>query len=311
VASDAISSRALSESRVAKELGLTLTGRAPVVVARFALVSLMVLAGCSSARDVLPLSIETSALSLAEHQRLGSTEAAVPGIAAILTQGLGLPLPPRVNVFVYPGRLAFQHGLVVEAGLGEARAAELSNFAIGVGGRGQLLLNRGGLEGTEREWLRLIAHELTHVSQAELAGGEGRGEQWLAEGMAEWVAFSTLERLGLDTLAWRRRRALAGVLNHATLFRAGLALETHGTPQGFARWHLREGTLPTYQLAFLMADYLIERRGLASVEAYFRSFSDSMDRQRNFTRAFGITLAEFERDVLAHLTAPSAAAPAT
>ena len=24
----------------------------------------------------------------------------------------------------------------------------------------------------------------------------GRAEQWLAEGMAEWVAFSTLERLG-------------------------------------------------------------------------------------------------------------------
>ena len=127
--------------------------------------------------------------------------------------------------------------------------------------------------------------------------------------MAEWVAFSTLERLGLDTVAWRRRRALAGVLEHATLIRAGLDLETHGTPQGFASWRQREGTLPTYQLAFLMADYLIERRGLVGVEAYFRSFSSSRDRNKNFALAFGTTLAEFEKDMLSHVVAAPAAGP--
>jgi hypothetical protein len=269
------------------------------------------LAGCSSARVVAPLSIETTSLQLAEHPTFGSTEAAARGISAILTRGFGLPLPERVDVFVYPGRLAFQRGLVLEAGLGQARAAALSEFAIGIGGRGHLLLNQGGFDPTDREWLRLIAHEMTHVSQAEMAGGEGRGEQWLAEGMAEWVAFSTLERLGLDTVVSRRSRALAGVRNHATLISAGLDLETHGTPKGFASWHLREGTLPTYQLAFLMADYLIERRGLASVKAYFRSFSSSQDRQRNFALAFGTTLAEFEADVLAHRLAIPAAGPPT
>ena len=60
-----------------------------------------------------------------------------------------------------------------------------------------------------------------------------------------------------------------------------------------------------------MADYLIERRGLASVKAYFGSFSSSLDRQRNFALAFGMTRAEFEREVLAYLMAPSAARPAT
>ena len=294
-----------------KELVLALTHRTGVV-ARFALASLMaLLAGCSSARTVLPLSIETASLSLAHGQSFGSTEAAVRGIAAILTREFGLPLPEHVNVFIYPERLAFQRGLVLETGLSPGRAAELSTFAIGVGGRGQLLLNQGALDHADREWLRLIAHELAHVSQAELAHGEGRGEQWLAEGMAEWVAFSTLERLGLDTVASRRRRAFAGVLSHATLFRTGLDLETHGTPQGFASWYLREGTLPPYQLAFLMADYLIERRGLSCVKAYFESFSDSRDRQRNFAIAFGTTLAEFEADVLAHLVVPPKAGSPT
>jgi len=44
--------------------------------------------------------------------------------------------------------------------------------------------------------LRLIAHELTHVSQIELAVAKDAGEQWLAEGMAEWVAFSTSSAWG-------------------------------------------------------------------------------------------------------------------
>jgi len=269
------------------------------------------LAGCGSGRAAVPFSLYTPSLALPQTTRFPSTEDAVRGLAGILTVGLGLPLPERVGVFVYPGRLAFERGLVLDAGLDEARAVELSSFAIGIGGRGQLLLNQGGLgrgglgggvgTAAEREWLRLIAHELTHVSQAELAGGEGRGEQWLAEGMAEWVAFTALERLGLDTVARRRQRATAGVLESASLTSARLDLQSRGTPEGFTGWRVREGALPTYQLAFLMADYLVERNGLDRLKRYFGSFARSRDRQRNFQIAFGSTLAAFELDVLARL----------
>ena len=275
------------------------------------------LAGCGSGRAAVPFSLYTASLALPETTRFRSTEDAVRGLAGILTVGLGLPLPQRVGVYVYPGRLAFERGLVLDAGLDEARAVELSGFAIGIGGRGQLLLNQGGLgQGAlgvgagataEREWLRLIAHELTHVSQAELAGGEGRGEQWLAEGMAEWVAFTALERLGLDTVARRRQRATVGALDSASLASARLDLESRGTPEGFTGWHVREGALPTYQLAFLMADYLVGRNGFDRLKVYFGSFARSRDRHRNFQVAFGSTLAAFELDVLAHLRVASPA----
>jgi len=88
--------------------------------------------------------METASLSLAQPQTFGSTEETARGIAPILKQGFGLPLPKRVNVFVYLGRLAFERGLVVEEGLSQARAAELSDFAIGIAGRRELLLNQGG-----------------------------------------------------------------------------------------------------------------------------------------------------------------------
>jgi hypothetical protein len=65
--------------------------------------------------------------------------------------------------------------------------------------------------------------------------------------------------------------------------------------------HLREGSLPTYQLAFLMTDYLIQRDGLPRVAAYFASFRESSDRQENFRQAFRQSLDAFEREVLGYL----------
>ncbi len=261
--------------------------------------------GGGNGRVVLPLTIDAAPLTPVDAQALRSPEAAVRGIAAILTKSFGLTVPAHVTVYLYAGRNAFEQGLINDGRVTPFSAAELSDFAVGIGRRRQLLLNERP-DQSDRERLRLIAHELTHVSQIELAGGEARGEQWLAEGMAEWVAYSTLERLGLDTMSRRRATATGAIRKQATLLQTRLDLEKRGTPSGFTVWHRREGSRLTYQLAFLMADYLIERQGFEKVRAYFASFADSPDRRANFSRASGETLEQFEADVLAHLRAISA-----
>lgn len=271
------------------------------------LAAVAILAGGSSDRVILPLWLDPISLSLPSDPRtLNSTEGAVRGIAAILAKRFGLSVPDRVTVYVYTGRRAFEQGLIQDGRVSPVLAATLSDFAVGVGARRQVLLQENTRDRTTRERLRLIAHELTHVSQIELAGGEGRGEQWLAEGMAEWVAFSVLEHLRLDTLSRRRLQAVSGLRTHATLLQTGLDLETRGTPRGFTAWHLRDGTLPAYQLSFLMADYLIQLRGFDRMKMYFASFKSSGDRRANFQNAFRLTIADFETDLLAHLTAASA-----
>lgn len=266
------------------------------------LIALVIVAGCGSGRVVLPITIDAKVMTEPRSgQEFGTHEAAVQGIAAILVRELGLPVPEKVTVYVYSGRQVFEQGLIRDGQVSPVRAAELSDFAIGVGKRRQLLLNEEGARPQGREWLRLLAHELAHVAQIELAQGEGRAEQWLAEGMAEWVAFTVLERLRLDTMATRREAARAGIRSHAALVGARLDLETLGSPRGFTVRHLREGSLPTYQLAFLMADYLIAREGFPKVVEYFRSFSGGQHRQENFRQAFGRGLDEFEREILAYL----------
>ena len=266
------------------------------------LAALVVVAGCGSGRVVLPFQIEAGTLTAPrDASALTTHERAVRGLSAILVRDLGLPMPGTFTVYVYSGRQVFEQGLIQDAQVTPIRAAELSEFAVGIGKRRQLLLNDDAGQAHGREWLRLIAHELAHVSQIEMAGGEGRAEQWLAEGMSEYVAFVALERLSLDTLAIRRSLATAGIRNHAALVAARLDLETLGNPRGFTVRHLKEGSLPTYQLAFLMADYLIARDGFERVVTYFRSFERRQDRHANFRDTFGQSLEQFEQEVLGHL----------
>jgi len=270
----------------------------------FAVVALagLVVTTSAASRVVVPFTVDPANLNVPRDARALTThESAVRGLTAILVRELGLPMPATFTLYVYGGRHPFEQGLVNDAQVAPARAAELSEFAVGIGKRRQLLLNDDGGQPRGREWLRLIAHELAHVSQIEMAQGEGRAEQWLAEGMAEWVAFTSLERLALDTLANRRVLATAGIRNHAALVAARLDLETLGNPRGFTVRHLKEGSLPTYQLAFLMADYLIERDGFDRVIAYFKSFERRQDRHSNFRDTFGQSLDQFEKEVLAHL----------
>jgi hypothetical protein len=257
--------------------------------------------GCAGGRTVVPVSMEAPAPPIPQSAYEFTThEQAVRGVAALLARDLKLPVPSRLTVYVYSSRRIFEEGLVQDGQVSRLRAAELSDFAAGIGTRRQVLLHHDGAV-SSAEWLRLLAHEMTHVSQIELAQGEGRAEQWLAEGMAEWTAFHVLQRLRLDTLLRRRAVAVQDVRRHPALREGRLDLATLGSPQGFTRRHLRDGSPQTYQLAFLLADHLIRRDGFDRLVEYFRSFSQRVDRQANFVAAFGQSLTEFEQEALAHL----------
>ena len=136
--------------------------------------------------------------------------------------------------------------------------------------------------------------------QFSLAGGDGRADQWLAEGLAERVAFEVLEHQGLDSLADRRERALAGARKHPGFATGRIDLVALGSPREFTLRHQRDGSLETYQLSFLMADYLVTRDGLPTVLDYFRNCR-IMDRDRAFAKTFGQSIPQFEKEVLAHL----------
>ena len=236
----------------------------------------------------------------------GPRTGGIERVVEVLTRDIGLSLPAGTRVHVYATREGFRRGLVKDAAMAENGADELAAFAIGIARPGRVLLN-GRLAGGGREWLRLIAHELTHVAQFELAGGEGRAEQWLAEGMAEHVAFQVLERLDAGSLELHRKVALVRVQRQPAFAHGRLDLSTLGSPRDFTLRHQREGSIETYHLTFLLADYLVERHGFDKVVEYFRR----LKRQSSgaaFRSAFGYSIGTFETQVLAHLQALSPSA---
>jgi len=219
-------------------------------------------------------------------------------IARILQADLGLPLPARVTARVYDGPARFERGLVTYAAVPAARAAELAQFAIGATIPGTVLLQAPS--GPSNEWPRLIAHELTHLAQIELAGGDTGPAQWLAEGMAEWVAYRVVERLGLADLESRREIARVAALEYVRRA-GGLDLDALTTPSGFLVQHRRIGTLVTYRLSLHLAGDLIAQHGFPSVVDYFRAFRVSSDTAANFSSSFGVSTDAFGRAVLARL----------
>ena len=213
-------------------------------------------------------------------------------------QELKLPLP-ATRIYIYSSRQAFRRGIVEDANLSPDGADELAGFAVGLARPGRVLLN-GRLADSGTEWLRLVAHELTHVAQFQLAGGEGRADQWLAEGVAEHVAFQALERMGLNSLERQRMVALRRARGQAAVMQSRLDLATLGSPRQFTLRHQREGSTATYHLTFLLADYLIQHHGFDKVVQYFGRLR-GRSAAAAFAVTFGQTLQEFEREVLPHL----------
>lgn len=69
---------------------------------------------------------------------------AFQAIAVVMSQELKLPIP-RVSLYLYPHRDAFERGLVTERQFEPELARESASVARGVGGPDKILVNEGAL----------------------------------------------------------------------------------------------------------------------------------------------------------------------
>jgi hypothetical protein len=271
------------------------------IVAPLAALALLV-AGCAADPRVLPVRLDPRALEgPARVGPLTDYAPAVRAVSAVMARDLGLPLPSAVTLFIYPSREGYADGLIDVGGLPAARAREISGYSVGLGQHRRLFINEAALgDRAPRVWLGVLAHELTHVVQYQLAGGRrGQSEQWLREGMADWVASQVLDRLGVATFRHERQEAMRAVAGELPLLRDDpLDLVALGQPRGWETRHLRSGDRLTYRLAFLLTDDLVRRRGFEHLVDYFRAFARSDDRFGHFQQAFGLSLGEFEASAL-------------
>ncbi len=268
-------------------------------------VGAMLTAGCAPETRELQFWIapDPPPAPAAPHDIAGYGEA-VRAIAGIMVRELDIPLSGPLSVFVYPTRETYADGLIRTGGLTSKQAARVAEYSIAVTEHGRLFINDEDMRDLARSaWLAMIAHELTHHAQYQLSGGRrGRSEQWLREGMADWVACQVLERLGRSTFHHERDLALREVAaGWPELAKTPLDLVELGRPRGWEARHLAPDGHLVYRLAFLLTDDLIRQHGWSRVLDYFRAFAESEERFDEFNRAFGESVEQFGADGLARL----------
>lgn len=252
------------------------------------------LGSCASSPHTLSWPADAT-VAVARGERIRNWPQAVSAVAATMEGPLGLP-PLEFRVSFYPTRGALEKGLVAE-GYSTDFARRAASTLDGVGIPGRVLLHEGALaRATWTDRVAMLAHELTHVLQYQLAAGRrSTSEQWLREGFAEWVSAKVLESLHLSSPGARRNRALRA---------ASLAGPARLPPLSeLSTWHqwvdlraARPG-LPVYPYSHLAVDLLVERHGVEAVLDYFRRFAVSYDAPGIFAWAFGETREELEAEL--------------
>jgi hypothetical protein len=262
----------------------------------------MLLTGCGTIpRETLVTVTPGAPRSVAAH--ITAYQDAVDTIVSVMAEDLQIPVPETsFALYFYSNREAFAQGLTEKFKTDPVVAREIAKSALGrirqTHEGKQLLVNEEILE--YLQWpdrMHVLAHELTHIVQYELAGGRLAGDLWLIEGFADWVASQVMEALGLDTFSRRKNQKIAQFRREHT----PPSLSQMATVQDWDALSARHGGAIAFGQAFLATDLLIQRHGLASVIEYFRHVNRASSRRQHFRAIFGEELSAFEREFIAYL----------
>ena len=144
------------------------------------------------------------------------------------------------------------------------------------------------------ERVRVLAHEMTHVLQRNLAGRQPASwENWMIEGFADWVGYKVLDSLNIDDFAKSRQRVVDSIIAGSARQTLPSLIQLH-TQGDILTWTRTQGRHAAYGQGMVAVDLLVEEKGIAAVLGYFRKFAKLNSRQGNFSEAFGETLKNFD-----------------
>jgi hypothetical protein len=253
----------------------------------------------SSSTDATPITaIRVPASTEAECRGVsitGHVEAA-SAIVCVSAKELNLPIH-ATYLLLHQNQQTFESSLVNGRKFDAAYARETASWAVALSTADLILVNEAALKRLPwSERVRVLAHELVHTVQYDLANGRrGTSDQWLREGLAEWIAYRVVNALKMGTFSQRSALAFSRVRKAENLGPLP-RLSQMATFRTFAELRSSHGQGPLYDQTFIATDFLIQCSGLEAVLQYFRLFAQSDNRLGNFRAAFGKDLSTFEEE---------------
>ena len=219
----------------------------------------------------------------------------VNAVAWLIRHKLELPFPPAIKAYVYVNQATLVDGLVKVAGDNTDDAWDKGRYAAGVAARSGLFLRGDYLARMHRAGRAgLFAHELAHVSQAQLReGGRGRAAQWILEGHADWVKVRVLDLLRYRSYADSRDLIVRTVVGSSTPVKLFPDLQALARNSEWVASTNKLGAPATYCQAFLAVDWLVERYGSAKLTEFLGRFSLDTAPREHWAKVYPISYRQF------------------
>ncbi len=204
-------------------------------------------------------------------------------------QAAGLQLQQPVTIVLARDRKTFLAETMSRFRISELEVQRVAKGVDALAGNGLIVMNMDGIP-TPRQRTFLVAHELTHQVQRQLAGTRAGEVKWLMEGMAESIGAQVSARQGFLSVEQYKanwQNGLRAAVNKPQL--AELA-----NSQGWSNSLAAYGSGLTYKTAGLGALVLSEQHGMQSLIQYFAELGNGQVPAAAFRRAFGVDLFDFE-----------------
>lgn len=209
----------------------------------------------------------------------------------------GLRLKQLPHIVLAKDRPAYRSEVMARFNISELEAARKTRGTDALTGKSFIVVNISGVP-TPRQRTFLIAHEMTHQYQRQIAGTAAGRSMWLMEGMAEAAGAQVVARRGYWRLEQYRENWQTGLSRTPDKPTLG-ELET---AEDWSNALVRYGAAITYKTAGLAALQLTQRFGRPAVWEYFSGLGREEPPETAFQGAFGIAMQDFKTSYTASLS---------
>jgi hypothetical protein len=207
-------------------------------------------------------------------------------------QEVGLFLKQPVTIVLTRNRKSFLAEAALRFGISEIEVNRVGKGVDALSGNGLIVINADGTP-TPRQRTFLVAHELTHQYQRQIAGSKAGEIMWMLEGMAEAVGAQVVARQGFMSVEQYKTNWQNGIriANHKPL------LSALYTRRDWSNALSAYGSGLTYKTAGFSNLVLLERYSIQQILKYFTVLGRGGNAADAFFDSFGVSILNFEKSI--------------
>jgi hypothetical protein len=259
----------------------------------FCLLSALLITGCASAS---PEVMRTSGVQLEQGTDILQEEIldfrnSIDETVAYFHEA-GVQLNKPVTIVLTRNRKDFLAEAAKRFGISEIEVNRVGKGVDALSGNSLIVINVDGTP-TPRQRTFLLAHELTHQYQRQLAGAKAGEVKWLLEGAAEAVGAQVVARRGYLSIEQYKANWQAGI----RMAEKKPALAQLRTSQEWSDSLSAYGSGLTYKTAGLGCLILFEQYGVQRVLQYYKELGTGRNSDEAFRNSFEVDMLQFERRI--------------